>query len=57
MKAEILTFEKSQEIKIKNNIDFFMRHLSLKELKIIENLALDLAKNYSESYIKWKLNQ
>ncbi len=44
--------EKEQEAK--SNIDFFMRHLSLSELKILEKLAHELAKTYSESYNEWR---
>ncbi len=46
------TKEKEQEAK--SSVDFYMRHLSLKELQILEKLALELANNYSESYRQWK---
>ena len=57
MAIEQFNPQKEQEQEVKNNIDFFVRHLSLRELKILENLALELAKNYSESYLEWKYKQ
>jgi len=39
---------------IKENIDFFVSHLNIKELNILEEIAKKLAENYSGSYFEWK---
>lgn len=46
--------DKEKEHYMKSSINFYLQHLSLKELKILENNAKELANNYSESYKKWK---
>ncbi len=38
------------------NTLFYMEHLSVKEIKIIEELAKNLANSYSSSYVDWKYN-
>jgi len=54
MATETYNPKREKEQEVKSNIDFFVRHLSLTELKILEKLALELANSYSESYRKWK---
>lgn len=51
------THEKEKKRESKSNVEFYMRHLSLKELKVLEELALQLATNYSESYREWQLKR
>lgn len=35
---------------LRNNINIYINHLEIKEIKILEEIALRLAQNYSESY-------
>lgn len=47
-----LTSEGERELK--DNIQFYLRHLELKELKILEKMAHELSSAYSDSYREWR---
>ena len=56
MQSNILNPQEEKEQELKRNIDFFIRHLDLKELIVLEKVAHQLADNYSSSYADWKLS-
>jgi len=39
---------------LKDNIDFFVSHLDVRELILLEEVAKKIAENYSKSYFDWK---
>lgn len=57
MQSDIMTSNdseiKARENSMRTNIEFYMSHLSIKELTVLEKTAFALANNYSDSYIKW----
>jgi hypothetical protein len=52
MDSDILVINEESQMKIqlRTEIDSYVRHLSLPELKIIKQMAEILCKNYSDSY-------
>ncbi len=47
---------KDREKELRKDIDFFISHLSLKELEIICSISHKFADSYSDTYAEWKLN-
>jgi hypothetical protein len=45
--------ESAKSAELKLSIQFFMSHLSVKELRVLMETAKSLAKNYSQSYHEW----
>jgi len=46
--------EDSEKQNIKTTIDFYIQHLSIKELIVLESVAKKLTEQYSESYFNLK---
>jgi len=53
MPLEILDITKQDKKEVKENINFYISHLSVTELKILESVAKQLARSYSKSYNEW----
>ncbi len=49
MQTKILTKQRIKEQQIKHNINFFIQHIPITELEILENLALKFAIKYYKS--------
>lgn len=54
MSTELIVNEETiKENQSRENIDFYIRHLSLPELKVVEWFCKTMAQTYSQSYKDW----
>lgn len=44
----------TNKIQLRQNINFYLSHLSVIELLIIAGISQSLAENYSDSFSEWK---